>query len=290
MPIKGPRLLVVDIALPLALFYGLRALGASDPTALLVGIVPGLISSAVSLVRTRRTDLVGMAVVLSMVGSAIVAVLGGDARMLLVRNAWISLPFAGITLWSLRHPQPLCYTVTLALMPRRGRVMEELWETNTRFRDAWKWITVCWGIASVFDGVIRIVLAYTLPISVVPATDPVITLVTIVVLQVPTLILLRRSGTWHRVFAPRRPTVRWMTHLSQDRMRELLDAGEATPMLAGTDVGPTWYDGRWWYVPADAADDADYQAAEPEQAERFDKLRRRAEAVERVQAELDGRS
>ncbi|WP_130388432.1 VC0807 family protein [Kribbella sp. VKM Ac-2569] len=288
---KGPWLLVVDVGVPLALFYGLRALGASDLTALLVGIVPGLISSAVSLVRTRRTDLIGMAVVLSMLGSAAVAVLGGDARVLLVRNAWISLPFAGITLWSLRHPQPLCYTVTLAMMPRRARVMEQLWATNARFRHAWKWITVFWGIATIIDGVVRIVLAYTLPISVVPATDPVITVLTIVVLQIPTIVLLRRSGTWHLVFAPRRPTVGEMTDdkLSQARMRELLDSGEATPMLAGMEVGPTWYADRWWYIPAEAADDADYQPADPEKSERFDRLRRRAEAVDRVQAELDGR-
>ncbi|WP_350275241.1 hypothetical protein [Kribbella sp. HUAS MG21] len=79
-------------------------------------------------------------------------------------------------------------------------------------------------------------------------------------------------------------------YVSQARMRELIDDGSATVMLAGAEVSPTWYDGRWWYVPADAAEDADYQAAEPEQAERFDKLRRRAEAVERVQAELDARS
>ncbi len=288
---KGPRLLVVDIALPLGLFYGLRALGASDLTALLVGVVPGLISSAVSLVRTRRTDLVGMAVVVSMVASSVVAVLGGDARLLLVRNAWISLPFAGITLWSLRHPQPLTYIVTLAMMPRRARVMEQLWETNARFRDAWKWITVFWGIATIIDGIIRIVLAYTLPISVVPATDPVLTVLTIVVLQVPTIVLLRRSGTWHLVFAPRRPTVGEMTDdkLSQARMRELLDSGEATSMLAGMEVGPTWYADRWWYVPAEAAEDADYQPADPEKSERFDRLRRRAEAVDRVQAELDSR-
>jgi hypothetical protein len=204
---KGPWLLVVDIGLPLALFYGLKALGASNLTALLAGVVPGLISSAVSLVRERRTDLVGMAVVVSMVGSAVVAVLGGDARLLLVRNAWISLPFAGITLWSLRHPRPLTYTVTQAMMPRRAAVMDELWDTNEPFRSAWKWITVCWGIAAILDAVIRITLAYTLPISVVPATDPVITVLTIVVLQVPTQVLLRRTGTWHRVFAPRRPTV-----------------------------------------------------------------------------------
>lgn len=204
---KTPWLLIVDIGIPLALYYGLKALGVSDLTALLAGVIPGLISSAVSLVRERRTDLVGMAVVLSMVGSAVVAVLGGDARLLLVRNAWISLPFAGITLWSLRHPRPLTYTVTQAIMPRRAAVMDQLWETNERFRDAWKWITVCWGIASIVDAILRVVLSYTLPISVVPATDPVITVLTIVALQVPTQVLLRRSGTWHLVFAPRRPTV-----------------------------------------------------------------------------------
>lgn len=205
---RGPWLLIVDIAIPLALYYGLKALGVSDLNALLVGVVPGLISSAVSLVRERRTDLVGMAVVVSMVASSVVAVIGGDARLLLVRNAWISLPFAGITLWSLRHPQPLTYVVTRAMMVRRGPVMDELWETNERFRNAWKWITVWWGIATIIDGVVRIVVSYTLPISVVPATDPVITVITIVVLQVPTIILLRRSGTWHAVFAPRRPTLR----------------------------------------------------------------------------------
>lgn len=72
-------------------------------------------------------------------------------------------------------------------------------------------------------------------------------------------------------------------------MRELIETGTATPMLAGMEIGPTWYADRWWYVPEDAAEDADYQPAGPELAGRFDKLRRRAEAVERVQAELDGR-
>jgi hypothetical protein len=205
---RGPWLLVVDIAIPLALYYGLKALGASDLTALLVGVIPGLISSAVSLVRTRRTDLVGMAVVVSMVASSVIAVVGGDARLLLVRNAWISLPFAGITLWSLRHPQPMTYVVTRAMFAPRAAVMDQLWETNARFRDAWKWITIWWGIATIIDGVVRIVVSYTLPISVVPATDPVITIATIVVLQIPTQVLLRRSGTWHLVFAPRRSTVR----------------------------------------------------------------------------------
>ncbi|HZX09175.1 MAG TPA: hypothetical protein VFF46_39920, partial [Kribbella sp.] len=64
-----------------------------------------------------------------------------------------------------------------------------------------------WGIATIVDGIVRIVVSYTLPISVVPATDPVITVATIVALQVPTIVLLHRAGSWQRVFGPRRRTV-----------------------------------------------------------------------------------
>ncbi len=197
------RFLVFDIATPLALYYGLRAAGASNVTALLAGTVPGLISSGISIARRRRTDLLGVAVIVTMLGSAVVAVLGGDARLLLVRNAWISLPFAGITLWSLRHPQPLCYTFTRAIFSWRAAVMDRLWDEDPRFRQAWRRITVLWGITSILDAVIRVVVAYTLPIPVVPAMEPVITVVTIIALQIPTQVLLRRSGTWHLVFAPR---------------------------------------------------------------------------------------
>jgi hypothetical protein len=72
-------------------------------------------------------------------------------------------------------------------------------------------------------------------------------------------------------------------------MAELIDSGEATPMLRGMEVGPTFHADRWWYIPADAADDAAYQPADPDLSERFNSLRRRAEAVDRVQSELDER-
>lgn len=72
-------------------------------------------------------------------------------------------------------------------------------------------------------------------------------------------------------------------------MAELIDSGEATPMLRGMEVGPTFHADRWWYIPAEAADDADYQEADPELSDRFDNLRRRAQAVDQVQSELNER-
>ncbi|MFD7159105.1 hypothetical protein ACFV9C_31225 [Kribbella sp. NPDC059898] len=79
-------------------------------------------------------------------------------------------------------------------------------------------------------------------------------------------------------------------YVAQDRMRRLIDSGAAKPMMDGMEVGPAFYDERWWYVPDDAADDADFESADAALSERFAGLRRRAEAIERVQAELDGRA
>ena len=77
-------------------------------------------------------------------------------------------------------------------------------------------------------------------------------------------------------------------YVSQERMRELTDSGAATPMLAEMEVGPTWYADHWWYVPAEAAQGADYEPAGPELSIEFDSLRERVQAIEEVQAELDG--
>lgn len=68
--------------------------------------------------------------------------------------------------------------------------------------------------------------------------------------------------------------------LSAAAMRELVAAGDAVPLLTGFDVGPTAYDGRWWYVPSDAGDDADFQLAGPELAAEFDRLRARSERID----------
>jgi hypothetical protein len=65
-------------------------------------------------------------------------------------------------------------------------------------------------------------------------------------------------------------------------VQELVRSGEAKQLLAGTDVGPTWYDGQWWYVPSDAADDADYLVADAELAAEFDRLRVRVEHIDNV--------
>ena len=49
---------------------------------------------------------------------------------------------------------------------------------------------------------LRVLMAAALPVPVVPALDAALTAATLIALQVPTHLLLRRSGSWHLLFRP----------------------------------------------------------------------------------------
>jgi hypothetical protein len=74
--------------------------------------------------------------------------------------------------------------------------------------------------------------------------------------------------------------------MSAAAMRELVDAGEAKPLLTGFDISPTLYAGQWWYVPSgsddEADDDADYVLAGPDMSAQLDRLRVRADRIDAV--------
>lgn len=56
--------------------------------------------------------------------------------------------------------------------------------------------TLIWGVALLIDAVIRVVMAYTLPINLVPGLGGALWPVTFVVLQVITNVYFVRSGFW----------------------------------------------------------------------------------------------
>lgn len=210
--INRAAVIAFDVAAPLALFYGLRGHGVGEVPALVASAVPPAVNVVVTAIRRRRIDALAIAVLAGTVLGVVTAILGGGPRELLARGAWFSAPAGLWTLATLLRRQPLCYEVTRALLPRRAPLMDRLWNSDETFRAAWRAITVCWGLATLADSALRVVVAYTLPVATVPAVDAAITVVTVVVLQVPTHLFLRRSGHWHALFArarlqPRASTV-----------------------------------------------------------------------------------
>lgn len=196
------RALLLDLAAPLAVFYALRAAGAPDVVALVAGAVPPAVSAVLTAVRERRVEAVALLVLVTMVLGLVASSITGDPRELLVRNAWLSLPFGLWLLVSLRRARPFCFEATRMLLPHRAGVLDELWSRDAAFRRAWRSITVVWAAAMLTDTALRVLMASTLPVPVVPALDTALTVVTLLALQVPTHVFLHRSGCWDLLFRP----------------------------------------------------------------------------------------
>jgi hypothetical protein len=136
---------------------------------------------------------------LSLAGFGVALVTGSDRFLLAkesVLTALVGFWFIG-SLWAAR---PLTYLFTRPLLEGRfkwkRRSWELLWEQEPRFRRIWQVSTILWGVAMLIDAVVRVVLAYTLPVQVVPAMQTGMIIVTVLVMQVLTNTYYVCAGLW----------------------------------------------------------------------------------------------
>lgn len=190
-------LLALDFVLPVALFYVLRAAGLSAYLALLAGALASLASAAMSLLRRRRPTGVAAFMTTILVLSTIVSLVAGSPRLLLARDAWVT---AAVGLWFIAScwtQRPLAYH--FARVIGEGRFgwppdWDARWESAPRFRRMWRVASVLWGVGTLLDATLRWVMAYTLPIDVVPALTQVLFIATGIVLFVATNVYYVLSG------------------------------------------------------------------------------------------------
>ena len=91
----------VDFALPLIVFYTLRAAGVDQWWSLLLsGVVPAIVVVA-RFVRTRTVDFLALFVLSVVALSLGISAMSGDARTMLIRDAWGGLIGGLIGVWLL---------------------------------------------------------------------------------------------------------------------------------------------------------------------------------------------
>lgn len=186
----GPRwrshpLVVLDFLVPMVLFYLLRAAGVSPYLSLLAGALASLASAMVSLLRNRRLNEVAAFMTTVLVLSTALALVAGSPRFLLAKDAWVT---GAVGVWFIAScwaRRPLAYVFARAV--GEGRFgwppdWEARWDRAPRFRRMWRVASVLWGVGTLLDAVLRWVMAYTLPIDVVPVLTQVLFIVTGVVL------------------------------------------------------------------------------------------------------------
>lgn len=192
---------VANLVAPLAIYHGLRAAGLSQLTALLVTSVPPAVHAGITTLRKRTADVVGLLVLIGILSGVVTALLSGSPRDLLVRNAWASAALSIGALATLRAERPLTFVLTRAVLPHRMALMDHLWDRDDGFRAAWRRITICWGAALVVDAGLRVLIALRAPVDLAPSIDLALVIVTVLVMQVPTHVILWRAGVWRRLFA-----------------------------------------------------------------------------------------
>ena len=197
---RAPLTAVLDVVAPVGLYYGLRAVGAGIYLALLAGAVVPAISMMVRLVRGAAFDRLAVFVMTTMLIGVGVAVIAGNPRFLLAKEGWVTAVGGVWFLLSARGTQPLAFLFARPLLEGRRAFTSEpwssLWERHRRFRRAWRVSSVIWGVGLLVDAGVRILIAYTLPIDLVPGVAGALYPATFVVLQVIDQINYRRSGLW----------------------------------------------------------------------------------------------
>ena len=202
VPAGGVVSLVNDLAIPVALYYALRAGGVGQTTALCISGVPPAIRVAWVFWRTRKIDAVGALVLLGLALGVLSAGIGGDPRTLLLRNALFGLPFAAWMLLSLRARRPLTYEVAMSLLPNRAENFEHAWAEEAWFRGVWRRLTVIWAAGILLNVGASLVMVFALPVDAVPGIETAVWFGILLVLVVVSQVALHRSGAMRAVFAP----------------------------------------------------------------------------------------
>lgn len=196
--------LAVEFGLPVAVYNGLRAASVDIFLALLIGAVVSAVIAAVPVIRHRRLDGMAAYVTAIMVGAVGVSLLAGNTQFLLARGALLT----GITgLWfiaSLWGRRPLAYLFSQPLLEGRfrwPRDWDELWDRSPRFRRMWRVSSLLWGVGTLVDAALRVVMAYTLPPDLVPALGTALYVGTSVVLIAVTTVYYAAAGIFNRTSA-----------------------------------------------------------------------------------------
>lgn len=194
----------LNLAAPIALYYGLRAAGVGIYPALIVGAMMPALGVVIKLIRRERLDFLGLYMMTMLLLGAGVTLLTGSPRFLLAKDGWLTGMSGVWMLLSVRSQRPLTFlfarplleSVAVKMVGSADASWDTLWERVSRFRHIWHLATIIWGLALLVDAALRIVMAYTLPLDLVPGLGGALWPVTFVVLQVITNVYFARAGFW----------------------------------------------------------------------------------------------
>lgn len=198
-------LVLFDMLIPIASFYGLRAMGLHAFEALILGSLPTIAFVLYKIIKHQKVDMLALLVLAVMAFSVVMSFVTGSARFMLAKGGWF-MGFVGVSfLVSLFLKKPFAFTITCSLLQRAkisGQHLDKLWSSLPRFRHVWRVSTIIWGTGFLCKAIVLVVMAYSLPVDLVPVLDAVLHIVAFVALQLITHMYYQQQGIWKLIFNP----------------------------------------------------------------------------------------
>ncbi len=171
-PASFAGFLLLDVVVPLASYYLLRALGASIWTALVAGATLPALRLGTSLLLQRRVSRASLLTLALLTVGTAMGLMTADARLLMARESYLTGVVGGWILLSLLWSRPLVFTATVGFMAQpAAEEWHRSWESSATLRRAMRGMTWGFGLAFLIDAAARVVMSYTLPLDVVPAAS-----------------------------------------------------------------------------------------------------------------------
>jgi hypothetical protein len=169
-------MLFFDGACPYLSYVMLKAWvpGISEVAALAIGAIFPSAYGIYEIARKGRIDIMGSVVLIGIGVSIAATFVGGDPKMLLIRESFVTGALGVVCLSSLLWPRPLMFYVGRQFTAHDAAQIGE-------FNASWQYpaarrlfgvLTVVWGLGWVGEFVLRVVMVWTLSIEQVLAISP----------------------------------------------------------------------------------------------------------------------
>ncbi|GAA0490865.1 VC0807 family protein [Streptomyces stramineus] len=190
--------LLFDLVLPLALYYALRSQGTGQWQALMFsGALPAARVAVLCAVRRRvpafEAFMIGMLAV-----RVVTSLFTGEARILLVKDACLSIAAAAWVLGSLLTSRPFAFQLgQYWSTPAAAHARNAAWRGSPALRATLTRLTLLWGGSELLGTAAGVAIALTCPVEAVPALSRAKGLLLLLLTATATVLLSRRWGRRH---------------------------------------------------------------------------------------------
>jgi len=169
--------LVIDGLLPFLTYMLLTAYvpNLSQVTALGISAIFPTVNGLVTIVRRRHLDIIGAIVLIGIVVSIAATLVGGDPRLVLIRESFLTGALGVVCATSFLWPRPLMFYIgrqfSVGDDPVKIAEFNALWE-SAGARYTFRVLTAVWSVVWLGEFALRVVMVWTLSVPQVLAISP----------------------------------------------------------------------------------------------------------------------